>query len=204
MGSISEKGFGKDHIGVGALLGIQDGGRIVGEWMVEKYHAAVFSDRAEEIQEFWNEIKHGRMKPYEVLKAYNVLLNTGMTEMWDIIKGTVSTNHIFNATDTKIGIGDSATGAQATDTDLLAATNKTYQAMDSGWPKTHTDDGAIGAGAFQSKATFGTSDANYAWNEAVVKNTNAASLKCLCRSTTGWGTKTSAATWVATHTLTLS
>ena len=64
--------------------------------------------------------------------------------------------------------------------------------------------GALGAGVFESKATFGTGDANYAWNEAVVKNTNASSLKSLCRAATGWGTKTSAATWVATHQITLT
>jgi hypothetical protein len=186
------------------MEGIIERGKMFGIWQVEKYNVPVDKGKPGELAEFWREVKSGRLKPHEILETANVLLQTGMLEMWDLIKGTVSTNHLFNSTDTKIGIGDDATAAGPTQTDLLAASNKTYIAMDSGWPKTRTDDGALGYGVFQTKATFGTGDANYAWAEAVVKNTNAASLKCLCRAATGWGTKTSAATWVATHTITLS
>jgi uncharacterized protein YaiE (UPF0345 family) len=181
---------------------IGDCGLLRGKWTVEKFLVEVRRDVAGELEEFWNEIRQGRLKPYEVIQTANLLLNTGMTEMWDLIKGTSALH--FNSTDTKIGVGDSSTVPAASQTDLQAATNKTYVAMDSGWPKTKTDDGALGAGVFQTKATFGTGDANYAWNEAVVKNTNVSSGKCLCRANTGWGTKTSAASWVATHSLTLS
>jgi hypothetical protein len=173
-----------------------------GIWLIEKFDVKVNRDKPGELEEFWREIRSGRLKPHEILKFANVLLQTGMLEMWDLIKGASALH--FNATDTKIGIGDDATAAAATQTDLLAATNKTYIAMDTNWPKTRTDDGALGYGVFQTKATFGTGNANYAWAEAVVKNTNAGSNKCLCRAATGWGTKTSAATWVATHTITLS
>ncbi len=199
---IGERGKGLDHVGVEAMLGMQDGGKAVGKWTVEKYLVQVRRDIAGELQEFWNEIRQGRLRPFEILEAANLLLNSGLQELHDILKGTSALH--FNATDTKIGIGDSATAPVATQTDLQAATNKTYIAMDSGWPKTKTDDASLGAGVFQTKSTFGTADANYAWAEAVVKNTNAGSNKCLCRSNTGWGTKTSAATWVATHSLTLS
>jgi len=174
----------------------------MGIWKIEKYDAKVDKSIPGELERFWNEIKSGRLKPSEVLEKANVLLQTGMLEMWDLIKGTSALH--FNATDTKIGIGDDATAAAATQTDLIAASNKTYIAMDSGWPKTRTDDGGLGYGVFQTKATFATGDANYAWNEAVVKNTNGSSLKSICRAATGWGTKTSAATWIATHTVTLS
>jgi hypothetical protein len=175
-----------------------------GVWMIEKFDAKVDKSIPGELERFWKEVRSGRLKPHEVLETANVLLQTGMLEMWDIIKGAVGTNHLFNSTDTKIGIGDDATAAVATQTDLIAATNKTYIAMESGWPKTRTDDGGLGYGVFQTKSSFGTGDANYAWAEAVVKNTNGASGKCLCRAATGWGTKTAAATWVATHTITLS
>jgi len=184
------------------MEGMVEAIKVFGIWKVEKFNVTVDKSIPGELDRFWKEVQSGRLKPQEIIEKANVLLNTGMLEMWDLIKGTSALH--FNATDTKIGIGDDATAAAATQTDLIAATNKTYVAMDSGWPKTRTDDGALGYGVFQTKATFGTGDANYAWAEAVVKNTNASSLKCLCRAATGWGTKTSAATWVATHTITLS
>jgi hypothetical protein len=200
MGQMNEKGIGKIGFGVGAALDLGDGGRIGGVWKCEKFNVPVDSFNPGMLAEFWNEVKNGRLKPYEILECRNVLLETGMLEMWDIIKGT-SAYH-FNSTDARIGVGTDATGANAAQTDIIA--NAVYKAMDSGWPKTRTDDGALGYGVFQTKATFGTGDANQAWAEAVVKNLNASSLKCLCRAATGWGTKTSAATWVATHTITLS
>ena len=201
MGQINDKGRGKDGFGIGAGLDLKDAARIFGVWQVEKFDAKVDADDPRQLEEFWREVRSGRLKPYQILETANVLLQTGMLEMWDLIKGASALH--FNATDTKIGIGNDATAADPAQTDLIGA-SKTYIAMESGWPKTRTDDGALGWGVFQTKSTFGTGDANYAWNEAVVKNTNAGSLKCLCRAATGWGTKTSAATWVATHTITLS
>jgi hypothetical protein len=201
MGSINDRGFGKEGMGVGVRLCVEDGGRASGLWTCEKFNVPVRRDVAGELQEFWNEVKHGRLRPHEVLECHNVLLETGLLELFDILKGTSALH--FNATDNKIGIGNDATGAVAAQSDLIGA-SKTYVAMDSGWPKTRTDDGALGYGVWQSKATFGTGDANYAWAEAVIKNTNVGSGKCLCRAATGWGTKTSAATWVATHNLTIT
>jgi hypothetical protein len=202
MESINERLNGKEQVGVGSALGMNEGVCFKGIWQCEKYAVKVDRNVPGELEAFWNEIKNGRLKPHEVLQTANVLLQTGMLEMWDLILGTSALH--FDETDTKIGIGDDATAAAATQTDLLAAVNKLYHAMDSGWPKTRTDDGALGYGVFQTKATFATGDANYAWAEAVVKNTNVGSGKSLCRAATGWGTKTSAATWVATHTITLS
>ena len=49
MGSINEKGFGKENMGVGALLGIQDGGKTIGKWKVEKYNVIVHGDVAAEL-----------------------------------------------------------------------------------------------------------------------------------------------------------
>jgi hypothetical protein len=202
MGQMMDRGRGKDGAAIGAVLGIEEAVRLYGIWQVEKFDVQVDRNRPGELEEFWREIRSGRLQPSEVLQKSNVLLQSGMLEMWDLIKGASALH--FNSTDTKIGIGDDATAAGPSQTDLIAATNKTYIAMDSGWPKTRTDDGALGYGVFQTKATFATGDANYAWAEAVVKNTNGGSNKCLCRAATGWGTKTSAATWVATHTITLS
>jgi len=175
--------------------------KITGHWKVEKYRAAVRRDVAGELAEFHRDVRSGRLKPYEIEEAWNVMLQTGLLQLLDILKGTSALH--FNATDNKIGIGNDATAAVATQTDLIGA-SKTYVAMDSGWPKTRTDDGALGYGVWQSKSTFASGDANYAWAEAVIKNTNVSSGFCLCRAATGWGTKAAGSIWVATHSLTLS
>ena len=119
---------------------------------------------------------------------------TGINELWDLFRGG-SANH-FDNTNARIGIGDSATAAGAGQTDLQAAVNKTYKAMDATYPT------APSAGAVVYRSTFGTADANYVWNEFVLKN-NASSI-CLDRGVSALGTKASGTTWVATLTLTLT
>jgi hypothetical protein len=132
----------------------------------------------------------GEEKPYDTMISHNIWLNTGWDELLKLIIGT-SANH-FNGTNTKCGIGDDATAADVAQTDLLAATNKTYVTVDSGYP-TQSSQVAV----FQF--TFGASSANYAWSELVIKN-NASSI-CWNRNATGWGSKTSAEIWMVTVTL---
>jgi len=136
---------------------------------------------------------HRVFQPYEVIEGEgNCLLNTGIDEMWDLICGD-SANH-FNNTYAQVGVGDSTTAANATQTDLQAATNKTYKGMESGYP-TSADQKAT------FKASFGDSEANYAWNEWVVKQ--ATSAKCLNRKVESLGTKSSG-TWTLEVSITLS
>jgi len=136
---------------------------------------------------------HERFRPYEVIEGEgNCLLNTGIDEMWDLITGG-SANHFSNS-DAQVGVGDSTTTANATQTDLQAATNKTYKGMESGYP-TSTDQKAT------FKASFGDSEANYAWNEWVVKQSS--SGKCLNRKVESLGTKSSG-TWTLEVSINLS
>lgn len=131
--------------------------------------------------------------PYEVIEGVgNCLLNTGIDEMWDLIVGD-SANH-FNNTGAQIGVGDSNTAAAATQTDLQAATNKTYKGMDSGYPTSTTQKATF-------KASFGASEANYTWNEWVVRQST--SVKCLNRRVDSMGTK-SGGTWTLEVSITLS
>ncbi|MHB8104664.1 MAG: hypothetical protein ACYDG5_03900 [Dehalococcoidales bacterium] len=132
-------------------------------------------------------------QPYEVINGEgNCLLNSGIDEIWDLICGD-SANH-FNNAGAQIGVGDSNTAASATQTDLQAATNKTYKGMDSGYPMSTTQKATF-------KASFGASDANYAWNEWVVKQST--SSKCLNRKVESLGTKTGG-TWTLQVDITLS
>jgi hypothetical protein len=134
-----------------------------------------------------------RFEPYEVIEGEgNCLLNGGIDEMWDLIAGD-SANH-FNNAGAQIGVGDSNTAAAATQTDLQAATNKTYKAMDSGYPTSTTQKATF-------RASFGAGDANYTWNEWVVKQ--ATSGKCLNRKVDSMGTK-SGGTWTLEVSITLS
>ncbi len=136
---------------------------------------------------------HRLFKPYEVIKAEgNLLLNSGIDEMWDLVVGD-SANH-FNNASAQIGVGDSNTAASASQTDLQASTNKTYKGMESGYPTSTSQ-------KVNFKASFGDSEANYAWNEWVVKQS--ASGKCLNRKVESLGTKTSG-TWTLEVNVTLS
>ncbi len=131
--------------------------------------------------------------PYAVIEGEgNCLLNTGIDEMWDLIVGD-SANH-FNNTSAQIGVGDSSTAATPTQTDLQAATNKTYKGMETGYPTSASQKATF-------KASFGASEANYAWNEWVVKH--ATSAKCLNRKVDALGTKSSG-TWTLEVSITLS
>lgn len=132
-------------------------------------------------------------RPYEVIEGEgNCLLNTGIDEMWDLIVGD-SANH-FNNASAQIGVGDSNTAANATQTDLQAATNKTYKGMETGYPTSTSQKATF-------KASFGASDANYTWNEWVVKQVS--SGKCLNRKVDALGTKSSG-TWTLEVSITLS
>ena len=154
-------------------------------FLLSKYREDVRQYKDSEFQQLF--------KPYEVVYGEgNCLLNSGVDEMWDLICGD-SANH-FNNAEAQIGVGDSNTAASATQTDLQATTNKTYKGMDSGYP-------ASTAQKATYKASFGASEANYAWNEWVVKQ--ATSGKCLNRKVESLGTKTGG-TWTLQVDITLS
>lgn len=73
----------------------------------------------------------------------------------------------LNAANSYIGVGDSTTAFSAAHTDLQAATNKTRKAMDSTYPQRSS-------GVLTFRATYSTSEANYAWNEWGIFNASTA------------------------------
>lgn len=135
--------------------------------------------------------------PYEVIEDKdNCLLNTGIDEMWDLITGAVSgATHIYDNAAATIGVGDSATAAAASQTDLQAAANKTYKGMEATFPTSTTQKATF-------KSSFGSAEANYVWAEWVIKH--ATSAKCLNRKVSAMGTKTAGSTWTLEVTITLS
>jgi hypothetical protein len=136
---------------------------------------------------------HRTFTPYDVVEGEgNCLLNSGIDEMWDLIAGD-SANH-FNNAGAQVGVGDSNTAATPSQTDLQASTNKTYKGMESGYPTSTAQKATF-------KASFGDSEANYAWNEWVIKQSTSA--KCLNRKVESLGTK-AGGTWTLEVNVTLS
>lgn len=131
---------------------------------------------------------------YDVTEAENIFLTTGINEIWKLVTGQ-SANTFTNA-QAQIGIGDSATAAAAGQTDLQAATNKTYKAMAASYPTVPS------AGAVQFQSVFASADANYTWNEFVVRQ--GTSTICIDRGVSTMGTKASGTTWTVTVTLSIA
>ena len=102
----------------------------------------------------------------------------------------------FNNANAYLGVGDSTTAYAAAQTDLQAATNKHREAMDATYP-------SRAANVITFVSTFETADANFAWEEWGVFNASSGG-QMLSRKVESLGTKTSAATWELTVTLTIT
>lgn len=157
-------------------------------------------------------IKHGLIvEAFEVVeKEGNLLTIGGASVQWQTLIGNGTTTAsqaltFFNNANAAIGVGDSTTAAADTQTDLQAATNKVRKAMDATYPL-HTDStGTAGSKSIAFRSTFATTDANWAWQEwGVFNSPTAATGRMLNRKVESLGTKTSAATWVLTITLSLA
>lgn len=182
--------------------------------------------------------------PYErIVRAGNVLTDLGANALWQALTdGGASTvlweGHLGESDTTPwvgayLAVGTGTTSATASDTDLASAgtANSFYMTMTNGWPK-YTEGDALntafgsltGPGSVDFRATFGTSVANFAWNEwglgAVGSNPNedgadgtsvnftdtggTFSNRMFSRKVTSFGTKTSSDTWILTVTYTIS
>jgi len=122
------------------------------------------------------------------------LTDAGRNLMIDGIVGTAVT--AFNNANSYIGVGDSTTAFSAAHTDLQAATNKLRKAMDATYPTRATN-------VLTFRATFATTDANFAWQEWAIFNASSAGTM-LSRKVESLGTKPSSQTWQFTATLTIT
>jgi len=148
------------------------------------------------IRKFADDEAHKRDNPYEVKRfASNMGLNEGIAEWIDLACGLGSPT-TFNNANSQTGVGDSTTAEAATQTDLQAATNKTYVGMDATYP-------SRSAQTVSFRSTYGSAVANYAWQEFIVRN-GATALKDIIRKVSAQGTKTSGQTWELTIQITMS
>lgn len=181
------------HASVDAQLDRHDPVQWRAHWKVEKY---------------WGDDTGPGATPYEVVEGHgNLLMYGGASVQWQTLlgNGTATAGQaltFFNNANAHLGVGDSTTAAAATQNDLVAATNKLRKAMDATYPQ-HTDGLVLAAATVTFRSTFATGDANFAWQEWAVFNA-ASGGRMLNRKVEALGTKTSAASWVLTVTLSLA
>lgn len=125
-------------------------------------------------------------QPYEerVIEG-NLLVNVGIQNMLDALIGTAIT--AFSNANARIGVGDSATAAAASQTDLQAATNKLRKAMDATFP-------SRAAQTMTWKSSFTSGEANWVWNEWAIFSGVTPNVGMLNRKVESLGTKTTG-TW---------
>ena len=126
----------------------------------------------------------------------NIALNEGLQELIDIICG-IGTPTKWDNANARLGVGDSNAAESATQTGLQAATNKTYKAMDATYPQRSNQ-------TAEWRATFGSSEANYAWEEYTVVNASSDTGKNLNRKISSKSTKASGETWTLSLQITFS
>lgn len=161
-------------------VGVGDAGKVRTCWKIEKYRS----------EDDWR-----NNCPYAVEEfGGNLLLNEGITELLNLLIGATATP--FNATNAKIGVGDGTTAADATQTGLQGA-NKAFKAMDAGYPQ-------VSGTTVTFKATFGTNEAAFAWNEFTVVNGADDTAINLNRKVESHGTKAATDTWSLTLQITIS
>jgi hypothetical protein len=197
---MTEISMGQDAGGVGVILPGQDLISWRFSWFAEKW--------SEELCDFVRKalgldpraaVSSELLRKYRVAEEEreiqgNLLLNEGISELLDLMAGEGSPT-AFNTANARIGVGDSATAAAASQTDLQAASNKTYKAMNGTYP-TRT------AQTMDWQSDFTSGEANYAWEEWVIDN-GASAAKTLNRKVESLGTKTTG-TWTLTGSVTLS
>lgn len=161
------------------------------EWTIDKYEGEVTP-----------EMIAAGAKPVETLRFKdNLLLNAGIQRMLDYVIGaaTPTATTVYDATHSRIGVGDSSTAEAATQTSVQAATNKYFKLCSAASRTNQT---------VTWTASFGTAVANFAWNEFVIDNGTADSTTVsgtvLNRKVISAGTKPNTQTWVATATLTIA
>lgn len=113
------------------------------------------------------------------------LTNAGRDDIAAAVHGFTFT--AFNNANAYLGVGDSTTAFAAAQTDLQAATNKLRKAMDATYPQRS-------ANVVTLQSTFGSSEANYVWNEFGTFNASSAGTM-LQRKVSALGTKASGQTW---------
>lgn len=163
-------------------LGISEHSQWRVEWKVEKW-----MDTAKKLAGF---------APDEIaMEAQNIILDVGATEMLKLITGTGGT--AYSNANAYLYVGTDTTPENAAQGGVIATgANRAYAAMDTGYP-------TVNGRQMVFRASFGDTEANFAWNEASIANGNGASAVSMNRKVASLGTKTTG-TWTLQITVSLT
>lgn len=123
----------------------------------------------------------------------NVALLEGLYLLTGIISGLDTSSPKWDSSNAYIGVGDGTASESNTQTGLQG-TNKLYKAMDAGYPQ-RAANASASPQFVKWRATFGGTEANFAWNEFTVANGSSDAAVNLNRKVTSKGTKSSGETW---------
>lgn len=148
------------------------------------------------VDKYWGDDRAAQPDPYDTVevKDCNILVTNGINILLNAL--IVAASPLWNATNARIGVGDSATAATIADTDLNAASNKLRVVVNS-IPTVATN-------VLTAVATFTTGQANWVWNEWGLFNAASGATSMLNHAVTNLGTKTSASAWTITVTITIT
>ncbi|OGP71858.1 MAG: hypothetical protein A2Y80_08850 [Deltaproteobacteria bacterium RBG_13_58_19] len=125
----------------------------------------------------------------------NILVNVGIQGLWKLACDLASPPGAWSNANAKVRTGTGSGAAAATDTQATF-TSPVDKAMDATYP-------LLSGQQIQFKGTYGTSDANQAWNEFGVINSDGTPL-LLNRFVTSKGTKGSGEVWTLEIDITLT
>ena len=191
--NLEEKGQGKENIGVVQSKGILERAFEHAVWKIDRW-ASEADKKAGKIYSKKEALKLFGVPQFTSFER-NCLLNEGINELWTILCSAGGTK--FDNATAQTGVGDSTVAADATQTDLQAATNKSYVGMIAGFPTYGTDQKVTW------KSSCDGTTANYAWEEFIVRN-GATALKDICRRVSAQGTKASGQVWELSIEISLS
>jgi len=148
------------------------------------------------IEKFKDAKAYAKGKPYAVETFEgNIGLQEGRQELIDIICG-IGTPTKWDNTNAYIGVGNSSTAEDETQTGLLGA-SKLYKAMLATYPQRS-------AQTAEWKSEFTDGEAEFAWEEFTVCNSGSDAGKNLNRKVVSKGTKGSGETWTVSLKITFN
>jgi len=137
-----------------------------------------------------NDEDYKKKQAYQVLTGVceggiNCMLNAGITALWNLMTGD-SANHLDNS-NAQIGVGNSNTVAESTQTDLQGG-SVAWSVMDVTFPQVSNQKVTFAG-------DFGSAEANFHWEECAVRYSTAGTV--LNRVVADKGTKSVGETWIA-------
>lgn len=171
-----------------------------------------------QLDKYWAgaaDVRAGTVEPYETVHTTgNVLLRGGADLLWLGLKAgltatTGAKNTYLNNAEAVIFVGNSNTAAVNTQVDLQASSSRRFaKGMEATYPLHTTGDGSTAALNIAFRSVFSTAQGNFAWEEWGIGNSTKSTApyagRLLNRKVQSLGTKSTAATWTFTVTLSLS